>query len=97
MPEATTDDIVGHGMEAAKVALEYCSSFIKDMTNPTEDEARALIVAIAACIAGLNTKLFLNCAPTAYKESQQLILSFMDAAAGGIAQHIKDTPEGEKA
>lgn len=97
MTEVTTDDIVGHGMEAAKLALEYCSSFIHDIKNPTNDEARALIIAIASCIAGLNTKLLIGCAPQAYKESQELILKFMEAGSSGIAKQLKKTPEGEKA
>jgi len=95
MSNVTTDDIIGHGMAAAKVALEYIASIVPNLTKATEDEQRAVLVATCACIAGLNTKLLQNCQPDVYKETQDMILRFMEAASHGIISHTPEKPEGE--
>lgn len=94
MANTTSDDIVGHGLGAAKMALEYISAIIADPKNATEDEGRALIVAICACIAGLNTRLYQNCPPEVYKESQELILRLMDGCRGKPTPNT--APEGKE-
>jgi hypothetical protein len=95
MANATTDDIIAHGMEASKLALEYVMNLVTNPAKPTEDEQRAVVVAIASCIAGLNTKLLLHCNPDVYRESQDMILRFMEAGSQGIKKHIAEQDSKE--
>lgn len=90
MSEATTDDIIGSGMEAAKLALEYIANLVADPSQATEDEQRAVVVAICSAIAALNTKLLLNCNDDVYKDSQDMIIRFMEAGSQKIQTQLKE-------
>lgn len=82
MPEMTTDDIIDHGLEGAKLALEYIMTIVSNPAEATEDEGRAVIVAICACIAALNVKLLKGCNAQSYRESQDLIIKLMEGFKG---------------
>lgn len=85
--KVTSDEVIGHGVEAARLALEYISAIIPNPREASEDERRAIVVALCSCIASLNTKLLTNCPQDVYRESQDLILRLMEGASQGVARH----------
>jgi hypothetical protein len=98
MAELSMEDVGRLGNEAAKEAIEYIMCCVADPLTPTEDERKMVVVLFAICIAAMNTHLLMNCPPEVYKESQDLILQFMEAKSQAIQAHVRSKlpPEGEE-
>jgi hypothetical protein len=78
---------LGSCSKATAYLLECLS--IKDLQNPTEDEARAVVQGLAMCIGYMELFLKLHLPP----EEQPHVRDFISALSSGMADHVRQMQE----